>query len=103
MLNGSVVDADPDDGHWNFFHSTGPWNTHGYKNERVDQLLEQTRQIPNQEERARLFQEIQSILQQDVAYAFLYHTRDITGFHKDLKGYVAIPEMRYLEHVWLDR
>ncbi len=103
ILNGSVVDADPDDGHWNFFHSTGPWNTHGYKNERVDQLLEQTRKISDQEERARLFQEIQSILQQDVAYAFLYHTRDITGFHKDLKGYVAIPEMRYLEHVWLDR
>jgi peptide/nickel transport system substrate-binding protein len=103
VLNGSVVDADPDDGHWNFFHSTGPWNTHGYKNERVDQLLEQTRKISDQEERARLFQEIQAILQQDVAYAFLYHTRDITGFHKDLKGYVAIPEMRYLEHVWLDR
>jgi len=28
IINGSVVDADPDDGHWNFFHSEGPWNTH---------------------------------------------------------------------------
>ena len=103
IINGSVVDADPDDGHWNFFQSEGPWNTQGYANPRADELLEATRATADQAERARIYQELQGILQTDVAYAFLYHTRDVTGFHTDVQGYVPIPEMRYLESVWLDR
>ncbi|WP_438873563.1 hypothetical protein, partial [Streptococcus pneumoniae] len=67
-INGSVVDADPDDGHWNFFHSQGPWNTYGYNNPRVDELLEGTRRTNNQDERREMWHEIQRILQQDVAY-----------------------------------
>lgn len=103
VTNGSVADADPDDGHWNFFHSEGPWNTHSYNNPEVDELLEATRATGDQEERAALFQEIQSMLQADVSYAFLHHTIDITGFHTDVQGYLPVPEMRYMEHAWLDR
>jgi peptide/nickel transport system substrate-binding protein len=103
LINGSVADADPDDGHWNFFYSKGPWNTHGYNNPKVDALLEETRRTGVQEERADQFHQIQAILQQDVSYAFLYHTIDITGFYNDVQGYVAVPEMRYMETVWLDR
>lgn len=102
-INGSVVDADPDDGHWNFFHSKGPWNTYGYNNPRVDELLEGTRRTNNQDERREMWHEIQRILQQDVAYAFLYHAPDRTAFYNYVKGYVAIPEMRYLETVWLEK
>jgi peptide/nickel transport system substrate-binding protein len=103
ILNGSVADADPDDGHWNFFTSDGPWNTHGYKNPKVDELLKATRATSDQEKRADLFHQVQSLTQEDVAYAFLYHTIDIVGFAKDVQGYVPIPEMRYMETVWLDR
>ncbi|HEX2281906.1 MAG TPA: ABC transporter substrate-binding protein [Thermomicrobiales bacterium] len=103
VINGSIADADPDDGHWNFFHSEGPWNTHGYSNPEVDRLLEATRSTGVQEERAELFRELQSVLQADVPYAFLYHSIDTTGFHNDVQGYVPIPEMRYMETVWLDR
>ncbi|MGH2531209.1 MAG: ABC transporter substrate-binding protein [Thermomicrobiales bacterium] len=103
IINGSVVDADPDDGHWNFFYSEGPWNTHGYNSPTADELLEGTRTTANQDERAELYQELQSVLEHDVAYAFLYHTPDITGFANYVQGYVAIPEMRYLETVWLDQ
>jgi ABC-type transport system substrate-binding protein len=56
-----------------------------------------------QEERAQQFQELQKLLQADVAYAFLHHTLDVTGFANDVQGYNPIPEMRYLESVWLDR
>ena len=103
IINGSVVDADPDDGHWNFFHSEGPWNTFKYSNPNVDQLLQDTRETGVQEERAQQFQEMQKLLQADVAYAFLHHTFDVTGFAGDVQGYNPIPEMRYLESVWLDR
>ena len=103
IVNGSVVDADPDDGHWNFFYSTGPWNTYSYNNPEVDSLLEQTRTTAVQEDRATLFQQIQATTSQDVAYAFLYHTPDFVAFANYVKGYVTIPEMRYLETVWLDQ
>jgi peptide/nickel transport system substrate-binding protein len=103
IINGSVADADPDDGHWNFFTSEGPWNTGGYSNPEVDELLQATRSTAVQEERAALFHEVQAILQADVPYAFLYHTIDTTGFYNDVQGYVPIPELRYMETVWLDR
>jgi peptide/nickel transport system substrate-binding protein len=103
IVNGSVVDADPDDGHWNFFYSQGPWNPQGYNNPSVDQMLEQTRTTAVQEERASLFQQVQATTAQDVAYAYLYHTPDIVAFANYVKGYVSVPEMRYLETVWLDK
>ena len=103
IINGSVADADPDDGHWNFFAAEGPWNSYGYENPEVNELLIATRETSDQEERAALFQEVQALLQQDVPHAFLYHTLDITGFHNDVQGYVPIPELRHLETVWLDR
>lgn len=103
IINGSVVDADPDDGFWNFFHTDGPWNTYSYSNPEVDELLDATRVTANQDERAEQFQAIQEILQQDVAFVFLYHTFDITGFYNNVQGYVPIPEMRYLETVWLEQ
>lgn len=103
IINGSVVDADPDDGTWNFFYSEGPWNTYGYASDEVDGLLEAQRASTDEEERTMLLQQLQTVLEKDVAYAFLYHTPDRTAFHKDVQGYVPIPEQRYLETVWLDR
>lgn len=103
IFNGSAADADPDDGHWNFFTLDGPWNYYSYKNQEVNDLLVQTRSIGDQEERASLFQQVQAILQKDVPHAFLHHVVDITGFSNDVQGYVQFPEFRYLETVWLDR
>jgi len=103
FLHGSQVDADPDDGHWNFFHSTGPWNTYGYKSEKADELLEATRNTADPEERTRIYQELQAHLQADVAMAFAYHVYDLLALHKDIQGYVPVPEQRYWETVWLDR
>jgi peptide/nickel transport system substrate-binding protein len=103
FLHGSVVDADPDDGHWNIFHSEGPWNTYGYKSEEADSLLEATRETSDQDERARLFQELQTVLERDVAAAFAYHAKDLVAFTDDVAGFVPIPEQRYYEQVWLDQ
>jgi peptide/nickel transport system substrate-binding protein len=101
FLHGSVVDADPDDGHWNIFHSTGPWNTYGYASEEADRLLEATRQTADQEERAQLFQELQLLLQTDVAAAFVYHQYDLIAMNGSVQGLLPIPEQRYYESVWL--
>lgn len=102
-VNGSVVDVDPDDGHWNFFHNEGPWNTYGYVSDEVTELLEQTRSEIDQEARKELWWQVADKTNADVAYVFLYHTPDRTAFYNYVKGYVAIPEQRYMEKVWLDK
>jgi ABC-type transport system substrate-binding protein len=103
IFNGSAADADPDDGHWNFFTLEGPWNTYSYQNEEVNDLLVQTRSVGDQAERAALYQQVQAIVQQDVPHAFIHHVIDVVGFANDVQGYIPLPEFRYLESVWLDR
>jgi len=102
FLHGSVVDADPDDGHWNIFSSEGPWNTFGYASEEADRLLVATRETSDQAERARLFQELQGVLQRDVAAAFAYHAKDLVAMSSAVTGLPAIPEQRYYERVSLE-
>ena len=102
FLHGSVVDADPDDGHWNIFYSEGPWNTFGYKSEEADRLLVASRETADQEERARLFQELQGVLQRDVAAAFAYHPLDLVAMSAAVSGLPTIPEQRYYEKVSLE-
>ncbi len=102
-INGSVVDADPDDGHANFFYSDGPWNVYGYNSAEADALLDKTRATNDVEERKQAWLDLEKLLQADVAYAFLSHSIDFTAFHKDVQGYRVIPEMRYMETVWMDR
>jgi peptide/nickel transport system substrate-binding protein len=101
FLHGSVVDADPDDGHWNIFYSEGPWNTFGYRSEEADKLLIATRETSDQAERARLFQELQTVLERDVAAAFAYHQNDLMAMSAEVQGFTPIPEQRYYEKVWL--
>lgn len=102
FLHGSVVDADPDDGHWNIFYSDGPWNTFGFKSEEADRLLVATRETSDQAERASLFQELQRVLQSDVAAGFAYHPKDLVAMTSAVAGLPAIPEQRYYEKVSLE-
>jgi len=102
-LLGSVVDADPDDGVWNYFHSTGPSNNIGYNNPDADRLVDGQRETADQEERTRLLQELQALVAGEAVYKFLHHLPDVTAFFTYVQGYKPIPEQRYLETLWLDR
>jgi peptide/nickel transport system substrate-binding protein len=100
---GSVVDADPDDGVWNYFHSEGPSNSGGYNNPHADELCDGQRQTDVQEERAQLLQELQELVAGEAVYKFVFHHPDVTAFYDYVQGYVPIPEQRYLETIWLDQ
>jgi peptide/nickel transport system substrate-binding protein len=102
VLLGSVVDADPDDGTWNYFHSTGPSNSNGYSDPEADQLVDAQRTTSDLEERARILQDLQALVAGQAVYKFLHHLPDVTAFYNYVQGYVPIPEQRYLEHIWLD-
>jgi ABC-type transport system substrate-binding protein len=99
---GSVVDVDPDDNIWNFFHSEGPFNTYGYNNPEADKLCDGQRQTSDQEQRTKMLQDLRLLVASDAVYAFTYHLPDVTAFYNKVQGYVPIPEQRYLEKLWLD-
>lgn len=102
-ISGSNVDADPDDNVFNFFYSTGPWNTGKWVSQRADELLDATRATADQEKRAEAFRELQQHLHEEAPHAFLLTAPDIVGYQTYVKGYRVIPEQRYLEAVWLDK
>ena len=102
-IQGSVVDADPDDNDYNFFYPDGPWNTGKWNNDEAKRLLDLERSSSDQDERAKAFQDLMRLTQQEAPLAFLYHQFDLPGYRDYVKGYRKIPEMRYLEGVWLDK
>jgi peptide/nickel transport system substrate-binding protein len=103
VVNGSVVDADPDDGHWNFFFSEGPWNSQGYTSERADELLRAARAIPNPRCAPALPGAPGAAPAGRGLRVPVPHRRHhrLPPRRPGLRP--PIPEMRYLETVWLDR
>jgi ABC-type transport system substrate-binding protein len=97
------VDADPDDNAYNFFYPDGPWNTGKWNRDEAKRLLDDERATSDQAKRAKDFQDLQDLARKEAAFAFLYHAYDLPGYQKYVKGYRKIPEMRYLEGVWLDK
>lgn len=103
IVNGSVVDADPDDNDYNFFYPDGPWNTGKWNRDECKKQLDLERSITDQAARAKAFQAINDLARKEAAFAFLYHTFDLPGYRSYVKGFRKIPEIRYLEGVWLDK
>jgi ABC-type transport system substrate-binding protein len=102
-INGSVVDADPDDGNWNFFYSEGPWNTYGYDGANTDAIMELTRSTADLDERRQAWIDLSQYLNENVVYAFLSHSLDFVAHHGYVKGLRAIPEIRPLETVFIEK
>jgi len=53
----------------------------GYKNERVDTLLDTAMQTMNADERAKLYREAQIILAEELPYIYIYHDRYFTALN----------------------
>lgn len=102
-IEGSVVDADPDDNDYNFFYPDGPWNTGKWNRDQAKALLDDERAITDQAKRAKDFQDLQDLARKEAAFAFLYHAYFLPGFQNYVKGLPKVPEIFYMEGVWLDK
>ncbi|WP_250517754.1 ABC transporter substrate-binding protein [Caballeronia sp. INDeC2] len=60
----------------------------GYRNEKVDSLLDQAMQTTDQEQRARMYEEVQQILVTDLPYIYLYNERYFTGINSKRVSFV---------------
>jgi peptide/nickel transport system substrate-binding protein len=92
-LMGWTVPIDPDG--YNVWHSSkigkGQLNFIGYKNARVDELLEQGRRTLDQQQRKIIYDEFQQILAEDQPYTFLFVPDSLPVVAKRFRGIREAP------------
>jgi peptide/nickel transport system substrate-binding protein len=85
----------PEPDQYNIWHSskTGPQqlNFIGFKNEEVDQLLEDGRRVFDQHERKKHYDRFQHILAEEQPYTFLYIGEALPAVSKRFRGVEAAP------------
>jgi len=82
--------ADPDAILAFLFEST-TFIQRGYKNPRVDELLQKARTTPDQEERARYYKEVQKILVDEYTGIWAYEMSSAVPMRDYVKGFVPTP------------
>lgn len=87
---------DPSD-RWGDIHN--PFNTTGFQNERVTELLKLGLHAPNDREAGRFWKEIQAILHQEQPCTFMYWVKDIVGVNRRLKN-TNVTMLGILDEMW---
>jgi peptide/nickel transport system substrate-binding protein len=79
-------------------------NFANYSNPDVDKLIEQAIASTDQEERAKLYQQIQQILLDDLPWVNLFVANQYEAMKTNVKGYVHIPtgSNAYFRQTWLE-
>jgi len=100
VLGWGTVTGDADYGLLSLFHS-GEWPKKGmaasfYKNEKVDQFLEEGRKTANAEQRKKLYKEAMEIIMDEAPWLFLHSEVQITGVNAKVKGLVVHPTERII-------
>jgi len=79
----------PDPDAYSIWHSSQypkGFNFVGYRNQRVDQLIESGRLVNDQATRARIYHDAFRLIAQDTPYLFLYYPRTVTAVNRRLTG-----------------
>ena len=95
---------DPDGNTYQFFKTTPgtSFNWSGISNEKVDLLLDKTREVSSPVERKKLYGELTRLLQEELPMLFIVHPIEPKAFSPKVQGYDPIPDgMMRLKDVWL--
>lgn len=104
-LVGWVGFVDPDEWTYDIFHSTGCFNQQGYANPIVDDLLVRGRRTMGQDDRRKIYREVQRLIAEDAPMAFLYLNDQTSAWLNGVKGYVvhATATTLSLRQTWVER
>jgi peptide/nickel transport system substrate-binding protein len=95
---------DPDGNTYQFFKTTPgtSFNWSGLSNEKIDGLLDRTRETASQAERKKLYSELTKLLQDELPMIFIVHPIEPKAFSPKVQGYEPIPDgMMRFKDVWL--
>ncbi|MBF8187689.1 hypothetical protein ITP53_18490 [Nonomuraea sp. K274] len=96
--------ADPDGLLRILFHSKGSQNTTGYSNPEVDRLLDQAAGISDTAEAAKIYQQIQKLVEKDAPYVWVVWPDDIVPFGNKVGGVTLYPDAIYrLRELWISQ
>src|SRR3712207_5233739 len=80
---------DPDSYTFPYYHSTGARNPGaGFKNAKVDELLDQGRTTGEKAERLKIYTELQQLLEEESPFFWFYAGVNIEAIRNTVKGYV---------------
>ncbi|MGQ0572567.1 MAG: ABC transporter substrate-binding protein [Armatimonadota bacterium] len=103
--------SDPD-AYFEYFHSSGAAYARGarFKHDRLDQLLEEGRRIPDQARRKEIYAEAERILAQEAPWIFLLWRPQSEVGKSYVKGYMRLPgglggthTTAFFERLWVER
>lgn len=84
------------------FHSEG-WSNYGhYSNPEVDALIDQILSTYDEDERGRLYREVQELIIEDAPAIFIAHPNIRYATRSNVEGFVAMPDWSIRAHsIWL--
>jgi oligopeptide transport system substrate-binding protein len=103
-LGWSNDNGDPDSFLYPLFHSKN-WgekgNTTFYKNEAVDELLDEAAALTDHYKREEIYKKVEGIIVDDAPWIFLYHSKHSVAYQSHIRGYSKNPlGTERLEDVW---
>ncbi|MEX2357201.1 MAG: peptide ABC transporter substrate-binding protein, partial [Pirellulaceae bacterium] len=75
----------------NIFGTDENRNYGQYSNPEVDKLFEEGLYELDQDERAKIYGKVHTILHEDQPYTWLFYRTDLQAFNKELRGYKMSP------------
>ncbi len=105
IFNSATGGLGPDAALYTLFHSEGSDNHMLYKNERVDELLEEGRRTLDTGKRKEIYDEVITIILEDSPMIFV-NDQDIPALHwAYVKGFEINPWYSYmqLDRTWIDQ
>jgi peptide/nickel transport system substrate-binding protein len=90
-VTGDSAYVDPNTLIFQNFKSGETGNFANYSNPQVDELIDQGIAVTDQEERARIYQEIQALLLEDLPWINLFVANQYEAMKTNVQGYVHIP------------
>jgi len=84
------------------FQPPNGFNVGWYKNDQVEQLLTQARSATDPAAAAKVYQQIEKMLNDDVARLYILHSQQPKAFNKKVRGFVNPHSWAYtFTNVWL--
>jgi peptide/nickel transport system substrate-binding protein len=89
FMLGWLGNIDPDDFYYAQHHSEGVNNFHGFVDEEVDELLDQGREEPDEDQRKQFYDQAAERIVDQVSYLYLYNPDLVQAWAPEVSGYEA--------------
>ncbi len=111
MMDGLSLPWSDPDVYYQYFHSTGTFHAAAikFKNDRLDQLLDEGRRISDQARRKAIYADVERLLAQEAPWIFVLWRPQAEAGRSFVKGYTRLPgglgtnTTAFFERLWIEK